>query len=86
VLETDRIEEFAPIKNASGSDSPESCKQLQTQRAARWLAAQGVHVPTKPDGSPDCIIEVSPRTATSADELRAASVPRTIERGARVSL
>ncbi|MEK6702942.1 MAG: UDPGP type 1 family protein [Planctomycetota bacterium] len=59
VLETDRVEEFAPIKNATGADSVESCKKLQTLRAARWLACCGVTVPMTPSGEPDCIIEMS---------------------------
>jgi UDP-N-acetylglucosamine/UDP-N-acetylgalactosamine diphosphorylase len=86
VLETDRTEEFAPIKNATGSDSPESCSQIQTIRAARWLEAAGVAVPKKPDGTPDCLLEISPRTASTADELKSAKLPRAIDRGTRVAL
>jgi UDP-N-acetylglucosamine/UDP-N-acetylgalactosamine diphosphorylase len=87
VYETDRIEEFAPIKNAEGVDSVESSKRIQTLRAARWLEAAGVKVPKK-DGVPDCVLEVSARTATSADELAAKKdkLPRVIEPGARVAL
>jgi UDP-N-acetylglucosamine/UDP-N-acetylgalactosamine diphosphorylase len=87
VYETDRIEEFAPIKNAEGVDSVESSKRIQTLRAARWLEAAGVKVPKK-DGAPDCVLEVSARTATSADELAAKKdkLPRVIEPGARVAL
>jgi UDP-N-acetylglucosamine/UDP-N-acetylgalactosamine diphosphorylase len=48
VYETDRVEEFAPIKNATGVDSVESSKALQTARAARWLEAAGVKVPRAP--------------------------------------
>ncbi len=45
VYETDRVDEFAPIKNADvegqvETDSPASSKQIQTERAARWLEAQ----------------------------------------------
>jgi UDP-N-acetylglucosamine/UDP-N-acetylgalactosamine diphosphorylase len=86
VLETDRTEEFAPIKNATGSDSPESCSQIQTIRAARWLEAVGVAVPRKPDGTPDCVLEISPRTASTADELKGVRLPKAIDRGARVAL
>lgn len=86
VLETDRLEEFAPIKNATGADSPESCSRIQTLRAARWLEAAGVQVPRKPDGSPDCTLEISPRTASAADELKPAHLPKTIERGASLAL
>lgn len=86
VYETDRIEEFAPIKNATGADSPESCRLIQTLRAARWLEKAGVEVPKKADGSPDCVLEVSPRTATCAEELAGAALPKRIERGSHVAL
>jgi hypothetical protein len=40
----------------------------------------------KPDGvTPDCVIEISPRTATCAEELRSARLPGSIQRGARVA-
>ncbi|TVQ59934.1 MAG: UDPGP type 1 family protein [Phycisphaerales bacterium] len=86
VLETSRIEEFAPIKNAEGADSPETSRRVQTQRAAAWLEACGVDVPRDADGEPDCTLEISPRTAMWAEDLRAEKTPRTIERGARTAL
>jgi UDP-N-acetylglucosamine/UDP-N-acetylgalactosamine diphosphorylase len=88
VYETDRTEEFAPIKNATGADSVESSREIQTERAARWLEAAGVRVPRRADGRPDCVLEISPRTATCAEELRAAKdrLPAAIEPGARVAL
>ena len=86
VYETDRIEEFAPIKNATGTDSVETSRALQTQRAARWLEACGVAIPRNGEGTPDCVIEISPRTATSVVELRTATLPKAIERGAKVTL
>lgn len=86
VMETDRLEEFAPIKNATGVDSVESSKQLQTERAARWLEAVGVAVPRTSDGAPDCTIELSPRTATSPEDLRHARLPASIARGTSVAL
>lgn len=75
VMEVSRTDEFAPIKNATGTDSVESSKQLQTLRASNWLQACGIKIPKKADGSPDCAIEISPRTATSPEEL-AASLPK----------
>ncbi|MCW5766007.1 MAG: UDPGP type 1 family protein [Phycisphaeraceae bacterium] len=88
VLETDRTDEFAPIKNASGPDSPETCRRLQTLRAARWLEAAGAgdRVPRTDAGEPDCTIEISPLTAMDAAELQAAGLPGPIARGARVAL
>jgi UDP-N-acetylglucosamine/UDP-N-acetylgalactosamine diphosphorylase len=87
VYETLRSEEFAPLKNATGVDSAESSKAMQSARAAGWLEHAGVRVPRKPDGSPDCLIEISPRTASSFEELRP-RVPqgKSIAAGARVLL
>ncbi|MBX3354709.1 MAG: UTP--glucose-1-phosphate uridylyltransferase [Phycisphaeraceae bacterium] len=81
VLETSRVEEFAPIKNASGEDSPASSHALQSERAALWLEAHGVKVPRRPDGAVDARIEISPLTALEASDLAHASLPRQVERG-----
>lgn len=85
IVETDRIDEFAPIKNASGSDSPESCRLIQTERAARWLEAAGVKVPRDASGAPECTLEISPLTATTPQELAQRDLPSEIERGASVA-
>ena len=87
VYETDRVEEFAPVKNKEGVDSIVTSKQLQTERAARWLEAAGVSVPRKADGTPDCMLEIKATTALFADDLRGASgLPESIEAGAAVEL
>ena len=52
VMRTDRVEEFAPIKNASGEDSPATSKALQVERAVRWLKDAGVPVPCHANGQP----------------------------------
>lgn len=84
VYETDRVEEFAPIKNASGVDSPESCTKLQTERAARWLKSVGVDVPRNDAGEPDCVLEISAATALEPADLKKAKLPTKIERGAKL--
>jgi len=87
VFETDRVEEFAPVKNAEGTDSIVTSKQLQSERAARWLEGAGVSVPRKPDGTVDAVIELSPLTALSAEQLRERSdLPEKIAAGASVTL
>ncbi|MCC5823366.1 MAG: UDPGP type 1 family protein [Phycisphaerales bacterium] len=86
VVETDRVEEFAPVKNATGTDSIESSKRLQTERAARWLEACGVSVPRHPDGTPNAVIEISPLTAQDPEQLRETDLPTRIEPGATVVL
>ncbi len=69
IVETDRVEEFAPVKNAEGTDSVHSSKQLQTERAARWLEAAGVDVPRDATGACECLLEISPLTALDAEHL-----------------
>ncbi len=81
VMQTSRSEEFAPIKNASGEDSPEASHRLQTERAAEWLASHGVVIPRRDDGSVDARIEISPLTALEASDLASVSLPARVERG-----
>ncbi len=86
VMETDRIEEFAPVKNATGTDSIESSRRIQTERAARWLESVGVSVPRDADGTVDATIEISPMTALGPDDLQGKDLPDSIEPGASVVL
>ncbi|MGL4609276.1 MAG: UTP--glucose-1-phosphate uridylyltransferase [Trueperaceae bacterium] len=86
ILETNRTEEFAPIKNARGDDSPATSMQLQSERAAKWLEQQGVKVPRKNDGTVDAIIEISPLTATEPSDLAKIKLPREIRYGETVLL
>jgi len=87
VYETDRVEEFAPVKNQEGVDSIVTSKELQTERAARWLEGAGVAVPRNSDGSVNATIELSPLTALSAEQLRGrGDLPEKIEPGASVIL
>jgi UDP-N-acetylglucosamine/UDP-N-acetylgalactosamine diphosphorylase len=86
VYEVERVDDFAPIKNAEGTDSPASSKALQTERAARWLEARGVAVPRTADGSPDCTLEISPLTATCSEDLPGDAMPREITPGQSLAL
>ena len=61
ILEGCRAEHFAPTKNQTGVDSAESCRQMMCARDARRLELGGIPVPRKADGSPDCLVEISPR-------------------------
>jgi UDP-N-acetylglucosamine/UDP-N-acetylgalactosamine diphosphorylase len=88
VVETDRIEEFAPIKNAEGNDSPTTCARIQTERAARWLEGAGVKIPRDATGAAQCTLELNPMTAMFGEDLSAAKprLPKAVEPGARVAL
>ncbi len=70
ILQTLRAEEFAPVKNATGPDSAEVTRQMMTERAAAWLEAAGVYVPRKPDGTPDCTLEIAADFALTANDLK----------------
>jgi len=71
ILETQRDEEFSPIKNAEGLDSPLTCLHHQVRRAANWLEEAGVDLPLDADGQVAAAIEISPLFADSAEELAA---------------
>jgi len=68
-VEIARDEQFSPIKNASGSDSPETCRRDMNRLYARWLVAAGVAVAAGPDGEP-VNLEIDPRLALDADDVR----------------
>jgi len=70
VYETVRAEEFSPVKNAEGVDSPAMSRRDQIRRAAAWLEAAGVKVPRKADGEPDAVLEISPLYALSAEQVK----------------
>jgi UDP-N-acetylglucosamine/UDP-N-acetylgalactosamine diphosphorylase len=62
-LAFDQKDEFSPVKNAEGSDSPATCKADMQAKWRRWLAAAGVKVV---DGLP---VEIDPAYALDADDL-----------------
>ncbi|MGD9695530.1 MAG: UTP--glucose-1-phosphate uridylyltransferase [Thermoleophilia bacterium] len=70
-VEAAREDEFSPIKNAEGTDSPRSARRDLNRLYARWLEAAGVDVPRGDDGEP-VDIEIDPRRALDAADLAAA--------------
>jgi UDP-N-acetylglucosamine/UDP-N-acetylgalactosamine diphosphorylase len=70
ILQTHRDQEFAPAKNAAGTDSAQTARQMMIDRAADWLESAGLTVPRKGDGSPDCIIEIAPAFALEKDDIK----------------
>jgi len=86
VYETSRVDEFAPIKNAAGDDSPASSNQLQSNRNARWLKAHGVELPWDEQGHVQASIEISPLTALDVEDLKNASLPKSVRKDERLVL
>jgi UDP-N-acetylglucosamine/UDP-N-acetylgalactosamine diphosphorylase len=71
IYETDRLDEFAPIKQEEGIDSPATSEAWTTERNAQWLEAAGVRIPRKADGTADCVIEIASGFALYAGDLKA---------------
>jgi UDP-N-acetylglucosamine/UDP-N-acetylgalactosamine diphosphorylase len=83
VFITDRAEEFSPVKNAEGADSPTTCRRDQIRRAAKWLTACGIEIPR--DGTEaDATLEISPLFAVTIEQLvaKGKTLPRQIKPGA----
>ena len=68
-MEVDREEEFAPVKNGTGVDSAESCRQLLSNRFAKWLEAAGHNVQRDKNGNSTIMIEISPLFALDEAEF-----------------
>ncbi len=60
VIETLRENDFSPVKNAEGVDSPQTCRDDQLRQFARWLRANGAALEIDATGKPRATIEVSP--------------------------
>ncbi|MCA9740521.1 UDPGP type 1 family protein [candidate division KSB1 bacterium] len=65
VMEVDRDEEFSPVKNSTGEDSPQTAQQAMSRLFAKWLRQAGFTI-AEP-GLPK--IEISSLFATDADEF-----------------
>ncbi len=63
-LAFDRDEEFAPVKNAVGDDSPATCRTALQAKWRRWLSEAGI---TVPESVP---VEIDPAYANDAKELK----------------
>lgn len=72
VVRVDREDEFAPLKNGAGADSPDTVRRAISDRSARWLASAGVRVP------PGVPVEVGPLAGLSPEDLAASPLARDI--------
>jgi UDP-N-acetylglucosamine/UDP-N-acetylgalactosamine diphosphorylase len=69
VIETRRADDFSPVKNAEGVDSPKTCREDQLRQFGRWLKENGAGVSTDATGLPGVTIEVSPRFGYDEDSF-----------------
>ena len=67
-LAFDQKDEFSPVKNAEGSDSPATCKADMQAKWARWFAEIGVKFPA------DLPLEIDPVYALDAGDLKSLGI------------
>jgi UDP-N-acetylglucosamine/UDP-N-acetylgalactosamine diphosphorylase len=60
VIETRREDDFSPVKNAEGVDSPATCRDDQLRQFARWVKASNGNLTVDGQGKPQVTFEVSP--------------------------
>ena len=69
VMETKREEDFSPVKNRAGEDSPETARRDLTDMFGRWLEKAGVKIPRDKFNHVIGSIEISPLFALDEEEL-----------------
>ncbi len=69
VIETLRENDFSPVKNAEGLDSPQTCREDQLRQYARWLQASGAVIGVDRTGLPRVNVEVSPSFGYDEDSF-----------------
>jgi UDP-N-acetylglucosamine/UDP-N-acetylgalactosamine diphosphorylase len=62
-MEVDRSDEFSPVKNKYGSDSPSTARESMVTLHKKWLQDAGIIIP------PERLVEISPLFALDKDEL-----------------
>ncbi len=64
IFETNREDEFAPVKNATGEDSVHSSQMLMNNLYRKWLISKGVKIPDTVQ-----VIELTADTAVEAEDI-----------------
>ena len=65
-----REDEFSPVKNADGADSPVTAQCDMMLKFARWMEACGVAVPRDADGGLLYKLEIAPQYALDVEDLK----------------
>ncbi len=69
-VEFDRAQEFSPVKNGEGEDSPATTQRDMIRKFAAWFESCGVNVPRLASGEPQYRLEIDPCYAMSGAELK----------------
>jgi UDP-N-acetylglucosamine/UDP-N-acetylgalactosamine diphosphorylase len=70
IMEVLREDEFSPVKNMEGANSPATSKQDMVNLFGRWLRNAGISIPTDSQGNVIGLIEISPCFALDEEELK----------------
>lgn len=70
IMEVERNEEFAPVKDLRGVDSINTSRQDMVNQFGSWLRNTGIKVPINRYGNVSGKIEISPLYALDAEELK----------------
>jgi UDP-N-acetylglucosamine/UDP-N-acetylgalactosamine diphosphorylase len=76
VVEADRANEYSPVKNAEGPDSPETSRRDLVARYRAWLSQAGVELPSE-----DTLIEIDHSRIDGAEDARALGIRSVREAG-----
>jgi UDP-N-acetylglucosamine/UDP-N-acetylgalactosamine diphosphorylase len=71
IVETNRADDFSPVKNSVGVDSVETCRADQLRQFARQLNAAGAKIPVDSTGRPAFTLEISPLFGDDAASVAA---------------
>lgn len=69
IMEVVREDEFSPIKNRTGENSPDTAQRDLTNLFSRWLERAGISVPRDGKGNVEGRIEISPLYAVNEEQF-----------------
>lgn len=72
IIETAREDDFSPVKNAEGADSPQTCRDDQLRQYVRWAREAGIAIESDETGLPPFAFEISPLFGDTSARFRKA--------------